>query len=116
MLKELLLVVIAATLAVNSARAAMVAVEEVGEDEPSSLIDPVLITLTDDGSSIYMTYDPLNEIVIFNVKVKIGTYIALGFGSDMIQTEMIQWAAQSAYYSYFATWYSVGHNTPLDEP
>ena len=42
-----------------------------------------LIVQSSDGSTISMAYSPFTETVFFYSKVKIGTYIALGFGSTM---------------------------------
>ena len=60
---------------------------------------PTLLISASDGSTISILYDKSTENLIFYAHVKIGTYIALGFGKTMIQTEIIQWAAEKSYYS-----------------
>ena len=58
-----------------------------------SIKDPTLIVQASDGSTISLAYDPFTETLYFHVNVKIGTFIALGFGSTMTDTEIIMWSA-----------------------
>ena len=51
--------------------------------------EPTLIVNSEDGSSIKLAYDPDEEMLIFYANVKIGSYIGLGFGETMVDTEII---------------------------
>ena len=54
---------------------------------------PTQILKAGDGSTISLAYDPETQDVTFTTHVKIGSYIALGFGKTMTDTNIIQWAA-----------------------
>ena len=70
------------------------------------------------GSYVKVEYLQDTDEILFNVRVKINTYIAIGFGKDMTQTEMVQWyAAQlsraTEAVGVLQTYYSTGHRVPL---
>lgn len=78
-----------------------------------------IIYSTEDASSIEMSYDSLTETVSFLTHVKMGSYISLGFGHTMVQTEIILWSAppeSAGQTNELGTYYSVGHAKPLSQP
>ena len=48
--------------------------------------------------------------------MRVGTYIALGFGETMKNTNLIFWAANSSENGHFSTYFSRGHSMPLECP
>ena len=45
----------------------------------------------DDGSSINMFYDPSTQLVNYSVTVPLNSYVALGYGATMTDTDMSYW-------------------------
>ena len=58
-----------------------------------------------------MSLDTMNLQFVFESVVKDGAYLAIGFGSSMTDTEMLQWSANGAN-SFFEPLYSTGHRKP----
>lgn len=48
-----------------------------------------IVSASDSESQIQMTYDPDSQNLILYTRVRLGSYIALGFGHTMQQTEII---------------------------
>lgn len=58
------------------------------------------------GSTLYAVYDSVNSVVIYNVVVMPGTYLAIGYGTTMTNTDMAFWGANglsSHMYDMYAT-------------
>ena len=81
------------------------------QDQPTQIV-----SASDSESQIQMTYDPDSQNLILFTRVRLGSYIALGFGHTMQQTEIIQWAVDSDQTSYFSTFFAEGHHLPLSQP
>lgn len=47
------------------------------------------------GSTLNVGYDQANSKVLYEASVKVGTYLGMGFGSSMTDTDMIAWEAGS---------------------
>lgn len=52
---------------------------------------------------------------MFNVTVPVNNYFALGFGVDMVNTDMILWTADGISSSTKDLW-STGYLTPIVDP
>jgi hypothetical protein len=63
------------------------------------------------GSTLYAVYDSTNNVVIYNVVVMPGTYLAIGYGTSMTNTDMAFWGANGAS-SVMYDMYSTGHTKP----
>lgn len=60
-----------------------------------------------DLGTLTINYDPDTEQIVMNSTIPIGSYAALGWGSSMIDTEMVQFSADTdASQSTLATFYS----------
>lgn len=63
------------------------------------------------GSTLYASYDSTNSQVIFNAIVMPNTYLAIGYGTSMVQTDMAFWGANSTA-SVMYDMYSTSKTTP----
>jgi len=66
-----------------------------------------LVTLTD-GSFLDMMYKAETNHLSFDVHIKNGSFIGLGFGESMTYTEIVQWSA-NLLESGASIWYSIGN-------
>ena len=57
-----------------------------------SLIDSTL----PDGNSLTITYVPDINKVKYEARVKDQTYLGIGYGNSMVNTEMVSWQADSS--------------------
>ena len=51
--------------------------------------------LTNQGSTLNYTYDPINDVVVYDVCVPDGNWFAIGYGSSMTNTDMVWWSANT---------------------
>ncbi len=66
-----------------------------------------------DLGTLTINYDPETEQIVMNSTIPIGSYAALGWGPSMINTEMVQFSADTdASQSKVATFYSSAKDTP----
>ena len=90
-------------------------------EQPLGDISPTLLVEASDGSKLYVEYLTDTQEIVFNTRLREGTYLAMGFGKDMVQTEMVQWGATKTFSSkvdptgFLKTYYSSGHRTPLED-
>ena len=73
-----------------------------------------LVTLTD-GSFLELIYNAETKNLNFNVHIKNGSFIGLGFGEFMTDTEIVHWSANQLE-SGASTWYGIGNDKPLVYP
>ena len=59
-----------------------------------------------DGSSIKLAYEPDESKLVIFTSVKVGSFIAMGFGKTMDDTEIVQWFSVSKDESDLATFYA----------
>ena len=69
-----------------------------------------LIT-TSNGSMLNATYDSTLGAVIYDVCVQPNSWLAIGYGTSMTNTDMVWWSANDAA-SEQRDLYSTGHKTP----
>jgi len=48
------------------------------------------------GSEVVIYYDPAAKTIVYNVNVVSGTYVAIGYGPSMTDTDMVFWNADGA--------------------
>lgn len=58
-----------------------------------------------------MSYDPVKELVQFDVTIKANTYFAVGFGTSMVDCDMVLFQGQGAKGLVTDRW-SVGYEAP----
>ena len=49
-----------------------------------------------DGTTVEISYDPTDKTIVFNVDVTFGSYVAVGYGDTMTNTDMCFWSANGA--------------------
>lgn len=66
------------------------------------------------GSTLYAFYDTTNLVVQYDVIVMNNTYLAIGYGTSMTDTDMIYWGANGASSVQQNLW-ATGHSTPVEQ-
>jgi len=59
------------------------------------------------GSVVEISYDPIVKNIVYNVNVTTGTYVAVGYGTSMTDTDMCFWNATTQ-----EDLYAIGETTP----
>ena len=54
-----------------------------------------LVTLPN-GSTLYAAWDATNSVVQYDAIVMKNTYMSIGYGTDMTNTDMVFWSANGA--------------------
>lgn len=54
-----------------------------------------LVTMPN-GSTLYAVWDATNSVVQYDAIVMAGTYLSIGYGTDMTNTDMVFWGANGA--------------------
>jgi hypothetical protein len=68
---------------------------------------------TSNGSTLKVGYDSTNSQIVYEASVKVGTYLAIGFGTSMTDIDMISWDADTtAATSVCQKLWSTGHTHP----
>ena len=49
-----------------------------------------------DGTTVEISYDPTAKTIVYNVNVTLGTYVAVGYGDSMTDTDMCFWNGNGA--------------------
>jgi len=71
--------------------------------------------MTSNGSLLNVTYDSANNVVVYNVCVQPNSWLAVGYGTSMTNTDMVWWSANTTS-SQQLDLYSTGETTPLIDP
>ena len=65
-------------------------------------------TLTRNGSEVRIYYDETDSLVHYEADVKEGSYIGIGYGSAMTNTNIVVWLADGAVNSVQTNTYATG--------
>jgi len=68
-------------------------------------------TIYSTGSVVEISYDPTAKEIVYNVNVTSGTYVAVGYGTSMTDTDMCFWNGNGAS-SIQEDLYATGESTP----
>jgi len=73
-------------------------------------------TLKTSNGGLNYSYDSATNSVVYDVCVNANTYLSIGYGSSMTNTDMVYWGANGASSQVLDLW-STGHSTPsTDNP
>jgi len=53
-------------------------------------------SIESDDTSVEISYDPIAQTILYNVNVSQGTYVAVGYGNSLIDTDMTYWNGDGA--------------------
>ena len=70
----------------------------------------------DDGSKLTIVYSKKYDVMVFEAKVERGSFLAMGFGQNMMNTEIAAWHAYEDGHWKFDTWWATGHHDPAPAP